>query len=168
MGPSNTLPPTSHVTPITKMSPFNLTEANVWPPVAMFPSRNKAETLYTELQLLSIHLLSLLAQSLDLPSTYFETLMEDSISTLRFLHYPATKPPKVQQELSCTPHTDSGLLTLLHQDAVCPSLSLPSPRNLWLVLTYSCRQEVSKSSMLRAPGFQPLTSRILSWSTSET
>ena len=124
MGPSNTIPPSSYVTPITKTSPFDLTEANVWPAPSIFPGRSKAETLHTELQVLSIHLLSLLAQSLDLPSTYFETLMLNSISTLRFLHYPATKPPDAQQELSCTPHTDSGLLTLLHQDAVCSTFSV--------------------------------------------
>ena len=46
--------------------------------------------------------------------------MRGSVSTLRLLHYPP--PPQesaeaMKQELSCTPHTDSGLLTLLHQDA---------------------------------------------------
>lgn len=50
--------------------------------------------------------------------------MRNSVSTLRMLHYPGhanltatDSEDPLQQELSCTPHTDSGLLTLLHQDA---------------------------------------------------
>jgi len=95
---------------------FNLTEANVWP--ASFGSREKVEKLYEEMQALSATLLSLLAVALGKEASYFDPYLEDSMSTLRLLHYPAIIPPSPQQELCCTPHTDSGILTLLHQDKV--------------------------------------------------
>jgi isopenicillin N synthase-like dioxygenase len=71
--------------------------------------------LHTELQSLSAKLLSLLVVSLGKPSTFFDNYLTDSLSTLRLLHYPPV-PTSRQQELICTPHTDSGILTLLHQD----------------------------------------------------
>ena len=149
---------------MTKSSPFKLTEANIWPSPTVFPSHSRAEALHTELQSLSKQLLSLLASSLDLPSTYFDTLLTDSVSTLRFLHYPTTKPPAPRQELSCTPHTDSGLLTLLHQDAVSSSPSYPSH----ITLTCPTRQVDSKSSTPPAAGSRPRTFQTLSLSTSGT
>ncbi|KAL9636311.1 MAG: hypothetical protein Q9164_002893 [Protoblastenia rupestris] len=91
---------------------ISLTEPNVWPTV--FLGRQKAERLHRELQTLSQRLLSLLAIALGKPLDYFSYMHPDSISTLRLLHYPATSHP---QEFCCTPHTDSGILTLLHQDS---------------------------------------------------
>lgn len=77
-----------------------------------------------ELQGLASKLLSLLAISLDKPSDYFAPYLVYSLSTLRLLHYPANAStasgsgsPVSKVELSCTPHTDSGILTLLHQDS---------------------------------------------------
>jgi isopenicillin N synthase-like dioxygenase len=103
--------PSSLPTPAPK---FNLTEANVFP--RFHPSfRTRCETLHTELQSLSSKLLSLLAVALGKPSSFFDHYLTDSLSTLRLLHYPPV-PAARQQELICTPHTDSGILTLLHQD----------------------------------------------------
>jgi isopenicillin N synthase-like dioxygenase len=100
-------------------------EPNVWPDESVLPARRDLETLYVELQSLASKLLSLLAVSLGKPADYFAPYLEDSLSTLRLLHYPAvasaasgsgsTQPGEVK--LSCTPHTDSGILTLLHQDS---------------------------------------------------
>lgn len=49
--------------------------------------------------------------------------MRNSVSTLRMLHYPGAEADAdgiehnpISPKLCCTPHTDSGLLTLLHQD----------------------------------------------------
>lgn len=92
---------------------FNLGEANVWPPG--FDARAKLEKLHQELQSLSKTLLSLLAMGVGKEAS-FDTYLQDSISTLRLLHYPAIDPSAPQQEFCCTPHTDSGILTLLHQD----------------------------------------------------
>ena len=93
---------------------FNLGEANVWPP--SLDARAKLEKLHQELQSLAKTLLSLLAVALGKEAPFFDAYLENSISTLRLLHYPAIDPSAPQQEFCCTPHTDSGILTLLHQD----------------------------------------------------
>jgi isopenicillin N synthase-like dioxygenase len=101
---------------------FDLAEPNVWPSNSSFtPQRTCLEDLYAELQLLSSTLLSLLAISLNKPADHFAHYLTDSLSTLRLLHYPpqpSTSVKATDQELKlcCTPHTDSGILTLLHQD----------------------------------------------------
>ena len=111
-------PPDFVPQPANPLAKINLTEGNVWPDSSTgFISRSSAEALHKELQSLSIRLLSLLAIALQKPSDYFASLAENSISTLRLLHYPAIIPPSPQQELCCTPHTDSGILTLLRQDS---------------------------------------------------
>lgn len=113
---------------------FNLGEANVWP--AGFDGREKLETLHTELQSLSEKLLSLLAIALGKDPSFFDHYLEDSISTLRLLHYPAIEPPAPQQEFCCTPHTDSGILTLLHQDETGGLEVLNAANNQWIPAPY--------------------------------
>lgn len=102
---------------------FNLAEPNVWPsPLAFQDGRERMEKLYGELQALSSSLLSLLAISLGKPADFFSSYLTDSLSTLRLLHYPPQQSSTSNSEdedevkLCCTPHTDSGILTLLHQD----------------------------------------------------
>ncbi|KAM0716456.1 hypothetical protein Q7P37_007901 [Cladosporium fusiforme] len=118
LGPKEPLP--QH--PSTRPQKFNLAEPTIWPSTPAFqPSRTRLETLYAELQALSSTLLSLLAISLDKPADHFAPYLTDSLSTLRLLHYPPQPNPplKLHQHLTplcCTPHTDSGILTLLHQD----------------------------------------------------
>lgn len=118
IGPKDPLP--RH--PSTVKRKFDLSEPNVWPGTLSFSTqRSSLETLYSELQLLSSSLLSLLAVSLDKPADYFADYLTNSLSTLRLLHYPPqpSAAPKTNGEaanLCCTPHTDSGILTLLHQD----------------------------------------------------
>ena len=107
--------------PPRSLQKFNLAEFNVWPAEDSFPGgRTRLEKLYTELQSLSSTMLSLLAISLGKPADFFSTYLVDSLSTLRLLHYPPQPPTKIAQpgevKLCCTPHTDSGILTLLHQD----------------------------------------------------
>lgn len=109
-----------------KAQKFNLAEPNVWPAEEAFPyGRERLEKLYEELQALSSSLLSLLAISLGKPAGFFTNYLTDSLSTLRLLHYPpqtngeiasADADRKQEVKLCCTPHTDSGILTLLHQD----------------------------------------------------
>ena len=104
-----------------RVQKFNLAEPNVWPSEEAFRGgRARLETLYVELQSLSLKLLSLLAVSLDKPVDFFSDYPVDSISTLRLLHYPpqpsSRQPQTDEARLCCTPHTDSGILTLLHQD----------------------------------------------------
>ncbi|KAJ5753988.1 Gibberellin 20-oxidase [Penicillium nucicola] len=124
MGPAEPIRTQSSVAPSSK---FNLSEANVWPDEDVFLERPDLEKLYIELQSLASKLLSLLAVSLGKPSNFFAPYLNDSLSTLRLLHYPAVASAASgsgsgsgsaeKVKLSCTPHTDSGILTLLHQDS---------------------------------------------------
>ncbi|KAL2039710.1 hypothetical protein N7G274_007569 [Stereocaulon virgatum] len=128
IGPSTPLP--GILDPRAK---FNLTEPNVWP--AAFQSRDGTEMLHGELQSLSAKLLSLLAIALAKPPSYFDAYLHSSTSTLRLLHYPPITPPSPRQELCCTPHTDSGLLTLLHQDET-GGLEVLSADGQWVAAPY--------------------------------
>ncbi|KAL8891794.1 MAG: hypothetical protein Q9215_001230 [Flavoplaca cf. flavocitrina] len=115
---------------------INLTEADVWPTEESAPGfRTYSEKLHTELQDLSSKLLSLIAMALGMEPSFFDHYLCDSISTLRYLHYPAINPPSPQQELCCTPHTDSGILTLLHQDST-GGLEVLSPDGEWVAAPY--------------------------------
>uniref|UniRef100_A0A093VSY6 Putative iron/ascorbate oxidoreductase n=1 Tax=Talaromyces marneffei PM1 TaxID=1077442 RepID=A0A093VSY6_TALMA len=135
-------------------SRFHLTEPNIWPDSTTYPSRPRLEQLYSELQSLSSTILSLLASSLGKPAEFFTPYITDSLSTLRLLHYPpststsdnateiynetsGTPPPEPFDpiKLSCTPHTDSGILTLLHQDAT-GGLEVQDSSGKWVPAPY--------------------------------
>lgn len=110
---------TTRPSPLAAKQKFDLAEPNVWPAESSFENgRARLEKLYSELQTLASTLLSLLAVSLDKPVDYFSGYLTDSLSTLRLLHYPPQASPSSKDEvkLCCTPHTDSGIMTLLHQD----------------------------------------------------
>lgn len=131
-------------------SRFDLTEANVWPNENTYHSRPRLEQLYRELQALSADILSLVAISLGKPSDFFHPYLTDPLSTLRLLHYPSstaddrpstttasTPPPEPSDpvKLSCTPHTDSGILTLLHQDST-GGLEVQDSSGKWVPAPY--------------------------------
>lgn len=140
MGPAEPIRTQSSVSATSK---FNLAEANVWPEKEMLPARPKLETLYVELQMLASKLLSLLAVSLGKPTDFFASYLEDSLSTLRLLHYPAVESTASGSgtsvsdtvKLSCTPHTDSGILTLLHQDST-GGLEVRNSSGEWVAAPY--------------------------------
>jgi len=149
MGPTQSIRTTS----VRHDSRFNLTEPSIWPDSTAFPSRPRLEQLYSEMQSLSSTILSLLATSLDKPAGFFAPYLTDSLSTLRLLHYPPpqssssnttetynetpTPPPKPSAsiKLSCTPHTDSGILTLLHQDST-GGLEVQDSSGKWVPAPY--------------------------------
>jgi len=106
-----------------KIQKINLSEPNVWPNSNLFSKQERLEQIYNELQGLASQLLPLLAVSLGKENNFFDAWLENSLSTLRLLHYPPvavfeeqSHQQKEDVRLSCTPHTDSGILTLLHQD----------------------------------------------------
>ncbi|CAG8026764.1 unnamed protein product [Penicillium salamii] len=139
IGPARPIQAASSVPSSAK---FNLTEPNVWPNEADFPAQSDLEKLYVELQTLASKLLSLLAMSLGQPADFFAPYLEDSLSTLRLLHYPSVTPsasrstPKSSDvKLSCTPHTDSGILTLLHQDST-GGLEVRNSSGDWVAAPY--------------------------------
>ena len=123
----------------------DLGEPNVWPSANIFTKRTRLEEMYTELQSLSAKLLTLLAISLGKDAWFFDSWLVDSLSTLRLLHYPpsgssSSSPPNSTEsptgpKLSCTPHTDSGILTLLHQDAT-GGLEVLNASDVWISAPY--------------------------------
>lgn len=100
---------------------IDISEPNVWPDAELFTRRERLEQMYHELQDLASKLLSLLAAPLGKDPDFFSSWLDKSLSTLRLLHYPPVTQSADQASdmvrLSCSPHTDSGILTLLHQDA---------------------------------------------------
>ncbi|PVH83347.1 putative iron/ascorbate oxidoreductase [Cadophora sp. DSE1049] len=126
--------PSSRPSTSALVSPkFDLTEPNIFP-VSNAGFQARCETLHNELQTLSSKLLSLLAVALGKPSSFFNHYLKDSLSTLRLLHYPPV-PASRQQELICTPHTDSGILTLLHQDKT-GGLEVRNSEGEWIPAPY--------------------------------
>lgn len=124
----------------TRNQKIDLTEPNVWPAEVSFSDgQSRLETLHTELQELASTLLSLLAVSLGKPGDYFASYLVDSLSTLRLLHYPpqpaAQRPDASEVKLCCTPHTDSGIITLLHQDRT-GGLEVLNSDNEWVPAPY--------------------------------
>jgi isopenicillin N synthase-like dioxygenase len=117
---------------------FNLTEPSVFPSAEKHMDlKERLGALHVELQELSITLLSLLALALGQKHDFFADYTRHSLSTLRLLHYP---PPPIHQdegmqELICTPHTDSGILTLLHQDQT-GGLEVRSADGEWIPAPY--------------------------------
>ncbi|KFX89189.1 hypothetical protein V495_02805 [Pseudogymnoascus sp. VKM F-4514 (FW-929)] len=113
---------------------FNLAEPNVWP-TGHSEFQHRAETLYQELQDMSARLLTVLAGSLGQVPEYFDSYLKDSLSTLRLLHYPPLPKEQKGQELICTPHTDSGILTVLHQDST-GGLEVLNSDGEWIAAPY--------------------------------
>jgi len=118
---------------------FDLCESNVWPQDELFPGgRVGLEQLHAQLQVLSSTLLSLIAVGLGKPADYFSAYLTDSLSTLRLLHYPPQPPAEGDKDnvkLCCTPHTDSGILTLLHQDQT-GGLEVRNSDGKWVAAPY--------------------------------
>jgi isopenicillin N synthase-like dioxygenase len=67
---------------------------------------------------LSKKLLRGIALSLDLPESYFESLMRNPISIQRLLHYPPQHGQIAEDIIGTGAHTDYGNLTILAQDDV--------------------------------------------------
>ncbi|KAL1914507.1 uncharacterized protein VTP21DRAFT_8221 [Calcarisporiella thermophila] len=105
-----------------KVEKFDLLEDNVWPPESDLPNfRREVELYYHECIALGENIMRLVAISLGLPEDYFRPFFEGNVSTLRFLHYPKRRlengtVTSDKAMFSCTPHTDSGIITLLVQD----------------------------------------------------
>jgi isopenicillin N synthase-like dioxygenase len=106
---------------------FNLSEAHV-PPRSLPDFSRQVSELYKELQPLS-RTLSILASTFGQIGDHFDHFTQNSLSTLRFLHY--HRSSSQQRELCCTPHTNSGILTLLYQDST-GSLEVLNQSGEWI------------------------------------
>ncbi|KAH8552675.1 2OG-Fe(II) oxygenase [Umbelopsis sp. PMI_123] len=121
---------------------FNLQEENVWPN-NQSEFRRKTEVYYEGCTKLGNQLMRLVAISFGLSEDYFEPLFDPTASTLRYLHYPA-RDVKVEESaanddddalLSCSKHTDSGIVTLLCQDTV-GGLEVRNSLGQWIPAPY--------------------------------
>ena len=145
IGPATALPQSNPSRKEEENQKVNLAEPNVWPPPAVFPAatRAKLEQLHSELQSLASTILSVLAPALGKPADFFAPYLVNSLSTLRLLHYPSVPgqtPPEPESDdgspkLSCSPHTDSGILTLLHQDPT-GGLEVRNAEGKWIAAPY--------------------------------
>ncbi|KAL2367155.1 hypothetical protein RJ035_005354 [Blastomyces gilchristii] len=133
IGPQKSIPQTpasNSISNATHLPKINLSEPNVWPAPAVFPSRAKLELLHNELQALASTLLSLLAISLGKEADFFSSYLTDSLSTLRLLHYPPTSSTSTQFQGG-----GDGILTLLHQDAT-GGLEVQNADGKWVAAPY--------------------------------
>lgn len=100
---------------------FLLLEKNVWPDEGLAPKfKQNMKLYYQQVMQLCDKLMALIAIGLQLDVDYFVKYFDETVSTLRLLHYPTR--PQVNQvnghdevKLSCASHTDSGILTILYQ-----------------------------------------------------
>lgn len=129
----------------TQKIKINLSEPNVWPNAGDFDAQTRLERMHGELQAFASRLLSLLAIALGKNEDFFSPYLDHSLSTLRLLHYPPVSVSQTRElddelanrvvRLSCTPHTDSGILTLLHQDAT-GGLEVLNAAGEWIAAPY--------------------------------
>ncbi len=94
---------------------------NIWPESMPGVDEFKATSMayYTAVCALAKDILGVLAATLDLPESYFEDFVRDSVATMRLLHYPP-QPADADEKLSrgIRAHTDFGAVTLLLQGEV--------------------------------------------------
>jgi len=80
-------------------------------------------------------LMQVMAVALDLPPTYFDSLIDRPITSMRALHYPALHPGvDTANSLRAGAHSDYGTLTILRTDDV-SGLEIQQPDNSWMPVT---------------------------------
>ena len=108
---------------------------NFWPEGLKDVEKFKTVSLdyYKAMHALARDVLVVIAQTLDLDSTYFEKFTTDAVATLRYLHYPPQSPDsdeKISRGIGA--HTDFGSVTLLMQDDVDGLQVYEKSTNEWL------------------------------------
>jgi isopenicillin N synthase-like dioxygenase len=89
---------------------------NQWP--ADLPGFREQMTAYRRaIGTLALHLVHCVAQSLDLPDSYFDDGFDPASCSVRILHYPPQADIGRQNQLGAGAHTDWGALTVLLQDS---------------------------------------------------
>jgi len=91
--------------------------SNQWP-AAMPDWRATLEAYHAKLVALAGTIMGGLALSLDVTEDYFADCLQDSIATLRLLHYPPQPDNAGADARGAGAHTDWGAITILLQDGV--------------------------------------------------
>jgi isopenicillin N synthase-like dioxygenase len=90
---------------------------NQWPDELLVPGFRAITNAYAQaMASLGRQILSLLAESLNLPASYFEAFLTDPMPVLRLLHYPPAERVLQDGQVGSGAHTDWGSVTLLAQD----------------------------------------------------
>ncbi|EED15610.1 oxidoreductase, 2OG-Fe(II) oxygenase family, putative [Talaromyces stipitatus ATCC 10500] len=111
---------------------------NQWPQTIPDKEKFQKTTMeyYHAVFELAKDVLSLIALTLGVDSSFFEPLTEGAVATMRYLHYPA-QPKDEDEKLNrgIGAHTDFGCVTLLLQDEVGGLQVLDMPTEQWLDVT---------------------------------
>lgn len=90
---------------------------------------------YQALAEVAERLMTVMAVALDLPPTYFDTLIDQPITSMRALHYPELDAKAVDSNsLRAGAHSDYGTLTILRTDDV-SGLQIQQPDGTWNDIT---------------------------------
>lgn len=103
---------------------------NVWPSeVAGF--QNNLQALYDELDKTSVHLLDALGEALEVPQSYFRSMIHEGNSILRAIHYPPVGEAPPKGSIRAAAHGDINLITIL-MGATASGLQLLDRDGQWL------------------------------------
>ena len=99
------------------------------------PGWREAVDAHYEMMLeLGLRMLGAVAVALELPPDFFSSRFKDTVSVLRFLHYPPASERTSKDQLGAGAHSDYGCMTLLAQDQI-GGLQVLSPKNEWIDAT---------------------------------
>ena len=104
-------------------------QPTLWPKIDGF--REIWENYYSEMENLAKRIMSAFAEALDLEHHYFDDFINNPISALRALHYPATKNKIFEKQQRAGSHTDYGSLTILLPQADTSGLQIMK-KNSWI------------------------------------
>lgn len=106
---------------------------NIWPdePEDFKPALS---AYYEEMDQLFTKMMRVFAVALELPDTFFESMLDRHGSTLRLIHYPALQSEPRPGELRSGAHTDTGTMTILHIDDTPSALQVLTRSGVWLDL----------------------------------
>lgn len=102
----------------------------IWPDVAGFQSA--WTRYYKKMEDLAARIMIAFAAALDLPDDYFQSYIDQPISALRALNYPATGAVALENQQRAGAHTDYGSLTILLPQAGSKGLQVQSPQGEWV------------------------------------
>ncbi len=115
-------------------------QPTLWPEAPDF--RPAWEAYYTAMEDLAARIMRAFAAALNLPEDYFDAYIDNPISALRALHYPATPAHVKDQQQRAGAHTDYGSLTILLPQADSQGLQVqqgdtwvdvPAPKDAFVI-----------------------------------